>query len=50
MKDIDEAAKNLYSTLRNIKNDGYEGIAVERIPNKGLGKTINDRLRRASKY
>ncbi len=50
MKDIDEAAKNLYSTLRKIKNDGYKRIAVERIPNKGLGKTINDRLRRASKY
>jgi SUA5 domain. len=50
VKDIDEAAKNLYSTLRKIKNDGYKRIAVERIPNKGLGKTINDRLRRASKY
>ena len=25
-------------------------IAVETIPNKGLGKTINDRLKRASKY
>ena len=50
MKDIDEAAKNLYSTLRKIKNNGYKKIAVETIPNKGLGKTINDRLKRASKY
>ena len=50
VKDRDEAAKNLYSTLRKIKNDGYKKIAVETIPNKGLGKTINDRLRRASKY
>jgi hypothetical protein len=25
-------------------------IAVERIRNKGIGKTINDRLTRASKY
>ncbi|MDA9646881.1 L-threonylcarbamoyladenylate synthase [Candidatus Pelagibacter sp.] len=47
---LDEAAKNLYSCLRNIKNEGYKSIAVEKIPNKGLGKTINDRLRRASKY
>ena len=50
MKNLDEAAKNLYSTLRKIKNNGYKKIAVETIPNKGLGKTINDRLRRASKY
>ena len=47
---LDEAAKNLYSCLRNIKNEGYKSIAVEKIPNKGLGKAINDRLRRASKY
>ena len=50
MKNIDEAAKNLYSTLRKIKNDGFKKIAVEKIPNKGLGKTINDRLKRASKF
>jgi len=50
VKNIDEAAKNLYSTLRKIKNDGFKKIAVEKIPNKGLGKTINDRLNKASKY
>ena len=50
MKNVEEAAKNLYSTLRKIKNDGYKKIAVETIPNRGLGKTINDRLKRASKY
>jgi L-threonylcarbamoyladenylate synthase len=50
VKNIEEAAKNLYSTLRKIKNDGFEKIAVEKIPNNGLGKTINDRLKRASKY
>tara|TARA_B100000902_G_scaffold95877_1_gene98591 strand:+ start:225 stop:1157 length:933 start_codon:yes stop_codon:yes gene_type:complete len=50
MKNVEEAAKNLYSTLRKIKKDGFEKIAVEKIPNKGLGKTINDRLKRASKY
>ena len=50
MKDIEEDAKNLYSTLRKIKKDGFKKIAVEKIPSKGLGKTINDRLKRASKY
>ena len=47
---LNEAAKNLYSTLRKIKNDNYTSIAVAKIPNKGLGKTINDRLIRASKF
>ena len=46
--DLKEAAKNLYSTLRKIKKDNYKSIAVEKIPNKGIGRTINDRLFRAS--
>ena len=45
-----EAAKNLYSTLRKIKKNKYKSIAVSKIPNIGLGKTINDRLLRASKF
>ena len=49
-KNLNEAAKNLYSILRKIKKDGYKMIAVEKIPNIGIGKTINDRLNRASKY
>ena len=47
---LKEAAKNLYSTLRKIKKDKHKSIAVNKIPNKGLGKTINDRLIRASKF
>ena len=47
---LKEAAKNLYSTLRKIKKNKYKSIAVAKIPNIGLGKTINDRLRRASKF
>jgi len=47
---LKEAAKNLYSCLRTIKNQGYKSIAVEKIPNKGLGMAINDRLCRASKF
>jgi len=48
--DLKEAAKNLFSTLRKIKKSKYNSIAVSKIPNKGLGKTINDRLIRASKF
>ena len=47
---LNEAAKNLYSCLRKIKNKGYKSIAVEKISNKGLGEAINDRLQRASRY
>ena len=47
---LKEAAKNLYSILRKIKKNKYKSIAVAKIPNKGLGKTINDRLIRASKF
>ena len=45
-----KAAKNLYPLMRKIKNKGYKKIAVEKIPNIGIGQTINDRLERASKY
>jgi L-threonylcarbamoyladenylate synthase len=47
---LQQSAKNLYTLLRKIKKDGYKLIAVEKIPNKGIGKTINDRLKRASRY
>ena len=47
---LKEAAKNLYSTLRKIKNSKFKSIAIKSIPNEGLGETINDRLLRASKY
>ena len=47
---LQQSAKNLYTLLRKIKKDGYKMIAVEKIQNKGIGKTINDRLKRASRY
>ena len=49
-KNLKEAAKNLYSMLRKIKKNKFKSIAIEKIPNKGLGETINDRLIRASKF
>ena len=45
-----EAAKNLYTTLRKIKKSKFKSIVVGKIPNKGLGIAINDRLLRASKF
>ena len=49
-KNLKEAAKNLYKTIRMIKNKKFKKIAVEKIPNLGFGLAINDRLARASKY
>ncbi len=48
-KNLKEAAKNLYKTLRMIKRKKYKSISVEKIPNVGFGQAINDRLIRASK-
>ena len=46
---LNEAASNLYATMRNIKNKGFKKIFVTKIPNRGAGIAINDRLKRASK-
>ena len=45
---LEEAAKNLYKTLRKIKNLKYKKINVVKIPNQNIGIAINDRLKRAS--
>ena len=49
-KNLKNAAKNLYKTLRIIKKKKFKSIAVEKIPNIGFGEAINDRLLRASKF
>ena len=46
--DLKEAASRLYETLRKIKKLKFKKIYVVKIPNKGLGIAINDRLKRAS--
>lgn len=45
--DLVEAAANLFHFLREIDGCGQK-IAVSPIPEKGLGRAINDRLRRAA--
>tara|TARA_Y100000588_G_C14070724_1_gene845664 strand:- start:149 stop:1081 length:933 start_codon:yes stop_codon:yes gene_type:complete len=46
--DLKEASKNFFSYLHKLDSNKHKGIAVAPIPNTGLGKTINDRLIRAS--
>ena len=45
---LKEASKNFFNYLHLIDKSKCAGIAVAPIPNHGLGKTINDRLIRAS--
>ena len=47
-RNLTEAGENLYRILRKIKKKNYKLIEVEKIPNYGIGQTINDRLKRAS--
>ncbi len=46
--DVDEAAANLFVMIRMLDQSGVRRIAVMPIPEKGLGRAINDRLRRAA--
>ena len=45
---LKEAANNLYKTMRKVKKKKFKSIAVIKIPNKGIGYAINDRLKKAS--
>ena len=46
---LEEAAQNLFSSLRELDKMKIDLILAEEVPNVGLGKAINDRLRRAAK-
>ena len=45
---LKEAANNLYKIMRKIKKRKFKSIAVTKIPKKGIGYAINDRLKKAS--
>jgi L-threonylcarbamoyladenylate synthase len=44
---IDEAAANLFSAMRKMDKTAANCIIAEYVPESGLGKAINDRLKRA---
>ena len=46
--DLREAAANLFAMLRELDRPDHTGIAVMPVPETGLGRAINDRLRRAA--
>jgi len=45
---LEEAAQRLFASLRELDKKSIEIILAEALPDIGLGKAINDRLRRAS--
>jgi len=47
-KDMSEAAKRLFESMRTLDSLDVSVILAELLPEEGLGRAINDRLKRAS--
>jgi L-threonylcarbamoyladenylate synthase len=45
---LSEAAQHLFAAMRALDNSDIDIILTEEFPNEGLGRAINDRLKRAS--
>jgi L-threonylcarbamoyladenylate synthase len=45
---LEEAAKNLFTALREFDKMNVDIVLAERVPDTGVGRAINDRLTRAS--
>ena len=45
---LKEAATNLYKIMRKIEKKKYKSMIVCKIPNRGIGRAINDKLKKAS--
>ena len=45
---LDEAMSNLYQSLHDLDQSSVDLIILEKMPNEGLGLSMNDRLKRAS--
>lgn len=46
--DMAEASQNLYAAMHRLDSKNLDVIIAERLPDAGLGKTINDKLQRAA--
>ena len=47
-QNLHEAAKNLFAAMRTLDDSDAQVILAELLPEEGLGKAINDRLKRAA--
>jgi L-threonylcarbamoyladenylate synthase len=45
---MEEAARNLFQSLRDFDKMPIDVILAELLPEEGLGRAINDRLKRAA--
>lgn len=45
---VDEAAKNIFAQLHQLDAQSIDIIIAEFVPNEGLGKAVNDKLKRAA--
>lgn len=50
IRDLNQAAKNLFGVLRKMKEANVDIILTEKFLDEGLGRAINDRLERASAH
>ena len=46
--DLAEAARNFFTMLREFNNLPVDVVLAEWLPDEGLGRAINDRLKRAA--
>lgn len=46
--DLTEAARNIFPALRSMDSPHIKEVLAELVPDEGLGRAINDRLKRAS--
>jgi L-threonylcarbamoyladenylate synthase len=46
--DLKEAAKNLYKLFREFDKSDVDIILIEKVPSIGIGKAINDKIKKAS--
>lgn len=46
--DLEEAARSLFRIMRQLDEMNFATILAESVPNEGLGRAINDRLKRAA--
>ena len=46
---LEEAAQNLYNAMHQLDADDLDIIIIEKLPASGIGRSINDRILRATK-
>ena len=47
--DMEEASRNLYASLHLLDQQNLDMIIIEKLPDTGIGRALNDRIRRATK-